>query len=82
MRRQGVIAKVNDFGDCLLKENIATKVPIGNAFVYAVQEAPAYDLLCEKIKADPFYMIEKNFDMKDVETLPKIFQLQSEMVSL
>ncbi len=58
VRYKDVIPGSNDFADTLLAHGDAKMCVLGDSEVWTVDEAPAYKLLCEKIKAIPDYMLD------------------------
>ena len=57
VRYKGVVPGGNDLADTLLAQGDAKKCVLGDGEVWTVDEAPAYTLLCEKIKEIPNYML-------------------------
>ena len=57
VRYKDVIPGGNDFADILLSRGEAKKSALGDSEVWAVDEAPAYNLLCEKIREISDYML-------------------------
>ncbi len=78
VRYKGVIPGGNDLADILLSRGDAKKSALGDSEVWAVDEAPAYALLCEKIKKYPEYMLSAAIPKELVDE----FSLTSEMVAL
>ena len=78
VRYKDVIPGGNDLTDILLSQGDAKMCALGNSEVWTVAEAPAYDLLCEKIKTIPNYMLAAPYPENWVDD----FILTSEMVAL
>ena len=57
VRYKDVIPGGNDLADTLLSRGDAKKCALGDGEVWTVDEAPAYALLCEKIRQYPEYML-------------------------
>lgn len=68
----------DDFEKAMLYAGVAKKVLCGDNAIYAVDEALAYELLCEKIRNNPLYMLAHDYP----SVLSDRFVLNTEMVAL
>lgn len=78
VRYKGVVPGGNDLADILLSRGDAKRCALGDGEVWTVDEAPAYALLCEKIKQYPEYMLSAPLPTSWEDD----FILTSEMVAL